>query len=122
MGELPNGPVKIIVGAVIAAGLVAAFYHILPWGWFLFGCGLLAVEAWAFFNPYAHDTISEVIWALSERPLVPLIFGVGTGWAVTSGFIPATVEGLWVSLCVGCLLGHFFWQQEIDQSEDEVGE
>ena len=114
MGQLPAGPVKIVVGGVIAAGLLAAFYQILPWRWFLFGVALLAVEVWAFFNPYAHDTISEVIWALAERPLVPLLFGVATGWAVTSGFIPATPEGLWVTLCIGTMLGHFFWQAEGD--------
>lgn len=112
MNELPKGPVKIVVGAVIAAGLIAAFYNILSVGWFVFGLALLAVEAWAFFNPYSHDTISEVVWALSERPLVPLIFGTATGWAVTSGFIPVTIEGLWIALIVGTVLGHFFWQAE----------
>ena len=110
MAELPKGPVKIIVGGVIAAGIIAVFYQILSTGWFLFGLGLLLVEAWAFFNKYARDTISQVVWVLSERPLVPLIFGAATSWAITSGFIPVTVEGLWIALIIGTMLGHFFWQ------------
>jgi len=112
MGALPNGPVKIIVGAVIGLGLLAALYMVLPLGWFLFALALLGIEAWSFFNPYANDTISEVIWALSERPLVPLMFGVATGWSITSGIIPVTHEGQWVILFLGTLLGHFFWRPQ----------
>jgi len=108
--ELPQGPVKIIVSGVIGVGLLVVFYNLLSLKWFLFSLFLLAVEIWTFFNKYAHDTISEVMEALSARPLVPLVFGAAIGWALTSNFIPRTTEGLWIVLILGTLLGHFFWQ------------
>lgn len=114
MQPLPNGPVKIVVGAVIGAGLTAALYFILPTSWFIFCMVLLVVETWSFFNPYKNDTISEVVWALSERPLVPLLFGAGVAWSIDSGFITVSEEGLWITLFLGVVLGHFFWQRAGD--------
>jgi hypothetical protein len=110
-GELPNGPMKIVVGSLIGVGLLAAFFQLLSVGWFVFCTALLLIEAWSFFNPYENDTISEVIWALSERPLVPLLFGAATGWAITNGVVPKTTEGLWIAISMGIVLGHFFWQR-----------
>jgi len=120
MGALPQGPVKIIVGGILGAGLLWAFFNLLSFWWWAFCVVLLAVEAWAFFNPYANDTISEVVWALSERPLVPLLFGAATAWSITSGFIPATREGMWVSLFIGVIMGHFFWQRQGDKIESAI--
>lgn len=122
MGQLPQGPVKIVVGGAIGIALAAAFYHILPLGWLIVALALLAVEVWSFFNPYAHDTISEVVWALSDRPLVPLLFGAAVAWAITSGFIPANGEGMWVSLFLGVILGHFFWQRAGDSDHPPTKE
>lgn len=120
MARLPQGPTKIIVGAFIGSGLVWAFYRILDVEWFLVALLLLAVEVWSFFNPYEHDTISEVVWGLSERPLVPLLFGVALGWAITSGFIPVTIEGLWISVFLGTIMGHFFWQRQEDRVDNAI--
>lgn len=116
---LPKGPVKIVVGGLIGAGIVLMMYHLLSLKLFLLAVALLGVEVWSFFNPYANDTISEVIWGLAERHLVPLLFGVATGWALASGFVPVSIEGLWISLCLGTLLGHFFWQAEGVSEEAE---
>jgi len=46
---------------------------------------LLAYEGVTLFNSRDGDTISEIIWYLSKRPLVPFLFGL--------------------------LMGHFFWQE-----------
>ena len=48
--------------------------------------GMLVYEGITLFNKVDGDTISEIIWALSKRPLVPFAFGM--------------------------LMGHFFWQME----------
>lgn len=52
----------------------------IPW----IGLGLLLVyEIWALKSDAPGDTISEVIWRVSKRPLLPFAFGI--------------------------LMGHFFW-------------
>jgi hypothetical protein len=48
--------------------------------------GLLGYEAWALLNHERDDTISEIMWTRSRRPVVPFALGV--------------------------LMGHFFWQRE----------
>jgi hypothetical protein len=40
-------------------------------------------EIWSLKSPQTGDTISEIIWKLAKRPIVPFAFGV--------------------------LMGHFFW-------------
>ena len=47
--------------------------------------GLLVYEAWAVFNREVGDTISEIIWGLAKRPIVPFVFGL--------------------------VMGHLFWQR-----------
>jgi hypothetical protein len=47
--------------------------------------GLFIYEGIALFNHVDGDTISEIFWHLSQRPLVPFLFGL--------------------------LCGHFFWQE-----------
>lgn len=52
--------------------------------------GLLAYEFVALWNQHPGDTISEIIWAASQKyPLIPFLIG----------FIG------------GMLAGHFFWQR-----------
>ena len=46
---------------------------------------LFVYEGITLFNKSSGDTISEIIWYLSKRPLVPFLFGL--------------------------LMGHFFWQE-----------
>ena len=47
--------------------------------------GLFIYEGYALINTKPGDTISEIIWAMSKRPLIPFLFGL--------------------------LMGHFFWQR-----------
>lgn len=46
---------------------------------------LLVYEAFALGTRAPGDTISEIVWRLSQRPLIPFVFGM--------------------------LMGHFFWQK-----------
>lgn len=55
---------------------------------YIFGLLILALfiyEAYALLNRQPGDTISEIFWYLSKRPLVPFLFGL--------------------------LCGHLFWQR-----------
>jgi hypothetical protein len=106
------GPTKIVVGGAIGAGLVAAIFALLGWKYGAVAAAFLAYESWTFRNRYDKDTISEVMWVLATRPLIPVIFGAAIGWAITAGVIPATVEGVWIGVAIGFLCGHFFWQAQ----------
>jgi hypothetical protein len=44
---------------------------------------ILVYEIWSIKNHTVGDTISEIVWKLAKRPIVPFAFGV--------------------------LMGHFFW-------------
>lgn len=57
----------------------------MKWIFYLLVLSMLVYEAYALTNRVSGDTISEIIWDLSKRPLVPFAFGL--------------------------LMGHFFWQQ-----------
>ncbi len=58
----------------------------MKWVFALLCLAMLGYEAAALLNHKTGDTISEIFWALSRRPLVPFLFGV--------------------------LCGHFFWQSQ----------
>lgn len=90
------------VGLVLfAVGVWVIFALTLGWwSWALLAIG--AFETWTIFNSSPNDTISEIIWALAERPILPLLAGVAIGH-----FTP-TDALLWVG--IGILCGHFFWQ------------
>ncbi len=97
---------QVVVGATIGLALVVFTYVILGPKWGAVATAYWLYEAWALINKYRNDTLSEGIWFLSERPVVPLLFGLAVGWGITSGFI----HGEWLTLAIGILLGHFFFQ------------
>lgn len=55
------------------------------WVFWVLCAALLAYEFYALATPGADDTISEIVWGLSSRPLIPFVLGF--------------------------LMGHFFWQR-----------
>ena len=57
----------------------------MKWIFAIICLALLTYEGFALFNRQSGDTISEIFWHLSQRPLVPFLFGL--------------------------LCGHFFWQK-----------
>lgn len=97
-----------LVGALIGATLVALTFYLTGMKVGLFLTGLLSYEGMTLVNSHAGDTISEAIWKLASRPLVPLLFGMGLAWALTAGIITS----VWLAVATGVLYGHFFWQTQ----------
>jgi hypothetical protein len=102
---------RLVVGGILAAGLIGASFALTGWRWGLFCTGVALYEGWTLVNRYKEDTISETIWELSARPLIPLLFGLLTGWAAGSGYLgdPQVVGR---AIAIGFLLGHFFFQRQ----------
>jgi len=109
-----DSPTWKVVGGLLGVGLLAFFWFVLTLPWFIAATLLLAYEAWTFFNRYKHDTISEVIWELVKRPLVPFILGAGCVGLISHGVIKPSMEGLYVTLALGVLMGHFVFQRQSD--------
>lgn len=70
----------------------------------------LAYEGWTLINPFHGDTISEVIWELAERPMIPWVFGVACGYMLAVGVFGPPKQAI---LCAACffLMGHWFFQR-----------
>jgi len=115
---MTKSPTQLVVGGVIGVALAVVFFSLLGWQWGLIAVALLLYEGWTIVNRYPGDTISEILWWFSKRPMVPWLFGLGTGWAIASGFIPTGSAGMWITLALGFLQGHF-WFQRAEDSEGE---
>ena len=108
---LANDPGRhstVVVGGLMGAALLYLAFRLAgP----LYGLGIaviLAYEAWTLINSDPHDTLSESVWRLSVRPLVPWLFGVASGWAVQAGFLKDPwLVGAWFFLNA-----HFFFQAQ----------
>ena len=109
-----KSPTFIVVGGTIGAALLYAAWVLTTPAWFAGLAFYLGYEAWTFFNRYLHDTISDIIWKLNERPLVPYLFGAATVALIAYGIIPITEEGLYLATILGFLMGHFFFQAKRD--------
>jgi hypothetical protein len=106
---LKQSPTQILVGSIIGLALcVAAWYAAGPEIAAIL-VGLLIYEGWTLVNKFPKDTISEIIWGLAERPMVPFIFGVGCGWLLFES--PFAGEHAFFIMAVGFLMGHFFFQR-----------
>lgn len=97
-----------MVGAVLGAALLFLTFYLAGPKVGAVLCGLLLYEGFTLIDRYQANTISESIWRLASRPLLPWVFGLGVGWAVTSG----AVREPWLVLVAGLLMGHFFWQRQ----------
>ena len=110
MFELKASPTPIVVSLIIGIALFITAFQAAGWKGGLVLSVILAYEGWTLINQFPNDTISEIIWKLSSRPMVPWLFGVGTGWAITSGHL----ANVWLILAAGFLQGHFFFQEVKD--------
>lgn len=96
-------------GLLIGAALFYVSRQIAPdprVRWILLG--LLVFEGLTIVDWYRGNTLSEAMWFLARRPLIPLLFGIGLGWGVGLGLVQS------FSFTLGILYGHFFWQQHKD--------
>jgi hypothetical protein len=109
-----KSPTFIFVGGIVGAAILAVAYYLLGWIGLAVCTGLLAWETWTFFNKYKNDTISEILWVLGKRPLIPFIFGSAFVASIAYEAIPLTAKGLYIAAIIGFLMGHFFWQAHHD--------
>jgi hypothetical protein len=95
-------------GLIMGSALIAVAFKLTPpllaWGL----CALLAIEAYTIIDEYKGNTLSEAMWWLARRPLVPLLFGIALGWGLGAGVLVSPYLGV----MVGLLYGHFFWQAQ----------
>lgn len=111
----PKSPTWKVVGGVLGAGVLAFIWLVMPPMWAIGASLLLVYEAWTFGNRYVNDTISEVVWELVKRPLVPFMLGAAAVALLAHGIVKPNIEGLYVSLAVGMIMGHFVWQRQGDE-------
>jgi hypothetical protein len=104
-------PTRYVVGGLMGLGMLVALFFMLRSSWgvagFVVAGVLLAYEGWTLINQYPRDTISEIIWTYAERPMVPYVFGIASGWALASGVFP----NQYVVASLFFLMGHFFFQR-----------
>lgn len=103
----------IIVGGLIGVAIIWLTFSIFPWRIAAVLSALLLYEAWTLINAYPEDTLSESLWRLSAWPIVPWMFGLATGWLVTTGI----VANPWALLALGFTQGHFWWQAHYKAEE-----
>lgn len=104
---------RIVVSAVIAAGILWLAWSRLPLGWAALVFVLLAFEGWTLANGTPRDTLSESTRYLSRRQLlVPWLFGAATGIALGSAYLadPYVIAALLM------LQGHLFFT--LDESRE----
>lgn len=106
--NLPSGPTKYVVGGLAAAVIgIGAFWLTGPlWG---AACALLALyEAYTLINSHPHDTISELVWEYSKRPIFVMLFCIIIGYAIGTGYLGESLvvmRAWWL----GVLGGHFWF-------------
>lgn len=103
----PVSPTRYVVGGVMAVAILLAVYAALDLRLGLVAIAFGLYETWTLVNRYPNDTISEIVWQLAERPLVPYLFGCATGWMLGAGLF----ENHYVAAAWGLLMGHLFWQR-----------
>ena len=114
--KLPQGtsPTFLVVGGIIGAALLGVAWHLFSPLFFVVTVLLMTYEAWTFFNSYLNDTISEILWVLAKRPIVPFIFGAATVGMIEHGIFNTHHDGLYAAVIWGFLMGHFFFQKQED--------
>jgi len=108
---LKRSPTQIVVGGLIGVALTLVAYAVAGPLYGTLLLALLAYEAWTLINEFPNDTISEIIWTFSERPMVPFIFGAGFAWGIQAG----ALSNPWLIAALGFLCGHFFFQRQEDK-------
>jgi hypothetical protein len=109
-----KSPTWLVVGGLIGAALIGVIWLLMSPLYAAGTTAVLAYEGWTLRNRFKNDTISEVIWVLAKRPLIPFIFGAGFVATIAHGIIKPTIEGLYISGAIGFLMGHFFFQRHED--------
>ena len=100
-------------GLIIGGGLLYAINSWVPDKRAMFAfLAILLYEAYTLVDASKGNTLSEAMWYLARRPLVPLLFGVAMGMAIGGGVIDP------FSAAIGIIYGHFFWQAYTEPREE----
>src|SRR3989304_363836 len=117
MSALPAGPTKYVVVSLLLLVFGSVMWTLLDPVWFAVCAALLLLEGWTLVNRYAGDTISEVVWYLNARPVVPFAFGLAVASLLRAGG-PPPGKGGWIAFLIGGLMGHFFFSRMEDEEEE----
>ena len=98
----------LVVGGLIGAPLLFLAFYLTNWKVGLGLSALLVYEAAVLVNRERADTISEAVWVLARRPLVPFLAGLAAGWAITA----ERLQEPWLIFAAGFLGAHFFFQAQ----------
>lgn len=115
-----GGYSNIVVGGLMGLGFIGLAFWLagLVGGSVL--CIFLLYEGWTLLNKFPEDTLSESVWRLSDRPMVPFVFGVTDGlWTyhvfLINPMINAKQALLWGAMQF--LFGHFFFQAKKEEKK-----
>ena len=96
-----------VVLCAMASILVVVAYHTTGHLWGSLLTAALVYEGWTI-ESNTNSTISEILWILSARPLVPWAAGFATGWAIYTHHL----QDPFLILFVGLMSGHFWFQRK----------
>lgn len=103
-----NWRTLLLVGGIMAIGIIFAGYAFLGARWGTFALFLCGWEGWTLLNKYKEDTISEAIWILARRPITVLLFALGFGVPAGAGYF-GDMNTICRGFAIGLLYGHFFF-------------
>lgn len=105
-----RSPTEAVVIGSLGVFLAVFIWNVLPpWACWI-ASGYALYETWSLINGYPGDTLSEAIWRLSVRPLVPWFFGGLSIYMIEAGLFTHTDAGLYAAAAWFGLQGHFFFQ------------
>lgn len=76
--------------------------------------GIVGFEAWTLVNKRPNDTISEIIWRLRRRSLVPFLFGCASIAMIALGWFGPWREAVRCAAWF-MVMGHFFFPPETEE-------
>lgn len=113
--EKVGGYSNMVVGATIGVALIYFIWTVLGWQLAVLATLYLIYEGWTLINRYREDTLSESVWRLSARPMVPWLFGTANGAWLMHLYYQASAgqfDPKMIFVVAGMLFlqGHFFFQ------------
>jgi hypothetical protein len=98
----------VFVISVLALCLSVFVYFILGALYGTVAVFFMVYESLTLISRYPNATISESIWRLSARPIVPFIFGISCG----VGLATKVLKDPYLIASIFFLMGHFFFQAQ----------
>lgn len=100
----------LIVGGTVGAAILYLIWSIVGFQAALGFTLYLIYEGYTLINHFPEDTLSESVWRLAVRPLIPWLFGAATMYAIMAGHFGPDPRAAMLAVGIGFLEGHFFFQ------------